>query len=204
MMMNKYTGIPTWFLLLLICLPLHLSAEQQTGQPSSQQLPVSIQQKLDKAGIPASTVGIYVHEIGALQPILALNADAAMNPASVMKLVTTYAGLEILGPAYAWQTVISAKGKIIEGVLHGDLVIKGYGDPKLDLEHFWLLIHRLRQTGLERITGNLILDHSYYDIPQGDPGAFDGQPYRTYNILPEALRRTWPWPWQPPRTGTCT
>ena len=187
MMMNKYSGILTWFLLLLICLPLHLSAEQQTGQPSSQQLPVSIQQKLDKAGIPASTVGIYVHEIGALQPILALNADAAMNPASVMKLVTTYAGLEILGPAYAWQTVISAKGKIIEGVLHGDLVIKGYGDPKLDLEHFWLLIHRLRQTGLERITGNLILDHSYYDIPQGDPGAFDGQPYRTYNILPEAL-----------------
>jgi D-alanyl-D-alanine carboxypeptidase/D-alanyl-D-alanine-endopeptidase (penicillin-binding protein 4) len=74
-----------------------------------------------------------------------------------------------------------------DGVLHGDLIIKGYGDPKLDLENFWLLIHRLRQTGLHEIKGNLILDHSHYDIPADDPGEFDGQPYRTYNVLPEAL-----------------
>ena len=104
-----------------------------------------------------------------------------------MKLVTTYAGLEILGPAYTWQTVLYAHGKIVDGVLNGDLVIKGYGDPKLDLENFWLLIHRLRHTGLHEITGNLILDHTHYDIPHDDPGAFDGQPYRTYNVLPEAL-----------------
>ncbi|SES70951.1 D-alanyl-D-alanine carboxypeptidase / D-alanyl-D-alanine-endopeptidase (penicillin-binding protein 4) [Nitrosomonas marina] len=179
-------GILTGFLL-LVCMPLSLVAEQKADSAAIDQLPATIQQKLDKAGIPLSAVGIYVHKIGAPHPVLALNADAAMNPASVMKLMTTYAGLEILGPAYAWQTVLSAHGKISDGTLHGDLVIKGYGDPKLDLEHFWLLIHRLRQTGLAQITGNLILDHSYYDIPQSDPGAFDGEPYRTYNILPEAL-----------------
>ena len=154
---------------------------------AADQLPPLVKQKLTQAGIPESAVGIYVHAIGAPQPEIAFNADAGMNPASVMKLVTTYAGLEILGPAYSWQTILYAHGKIIDGVLHGDLVIKGYGDPKLDLENFWLLIHRLRQTGLHEISGDLILDHTYYDIPKDDPGAFDGQPYRTYNIIPEAL-----------------
>jgi serine-type D-Ala-D-Ala carboxypeptidase/endopeptidase (penicillin-binding protein 4) len=150
-------------------------------------LPAQVQHALKTAGIPESAIGVYVHEIGASQPVLAVNADVALNPASVMKLVTTFAGLELLGPAYTWQTVVYANGKLTSGVLNGDLVIKGYGDPKLDLENFWSLIYRLRQTGLSKITGDLILDHSHYDIPREDPGAFDGQPYRTYNILPEAL-----------------
>ncbi|WP_394809025.1 D-alanyl-D-alanine carboxypeptidase/D-alanyl-D-alanine-endopeptidase [Nitrosomonas sp.] len=153
----------------------------------SNELPLAVKQKLLQAAIPESAIGVYVHEIGANQSIVAANADAAMNPASVMKLLTTYAGLELLGPAYTWPTILYANGKITDGVLHGDLIIKGYGDPKLDLENFWLLIHRLRQTGLHEIKGNLVLDHTHYDIPNDDPGEFDGQPYRTYNILPEAL-----------------
>jgi len=153
----------------------------------SNELPLTVKQKLLQATIPESAIGVYVQEIGANQPLIAVNADSAMNPASVMKLLTTYAGLELLGPAYTWPTMLYANGKIIDGVLHGDLIIKGYGDPKLDLENFWLLIHRLRQTGLHEIKGNLILDHTHYAIPNDDPGEFDGQPYRTYNILPEAL-----------------
>lgn len=153
----------------------------------SNELPLTVKQKLLQAAIPESAIGVYVQEIGANQPIVAVNADAAMNPASVMKLLTTYAGLELLGPAYTWPTMLYANGKITDGVLDGDLIIKGYGDPKLDLENFWLLIHRLRQTGLHEIKGNLVLDHSHYEIPNDDPGEFDGQPYRTYNILPEAL-----------------
>ena len=153
----------------------------------SNNLPSQVQQALRNAEVSDSGVSIYVHEIGGAEPILAVNAEAPMNPASVMKLVTTFAGLEILGPAYTWKTEVYANGQLTEGVLHGDLVIKGYGDPKLNLENFWLLAHRLRKTGLYKITGDLILDHSHYDIPVNDPGVFDGQPYRTYNILPEAL-----------------
>lgn len=151
------------------------------------ELPFVIKQKLHQLAIPETALGVYVQEIGASEPAVAVNADAAMNPASVMKLLTTYAGLELLGPAYTWPTMLYANGKMTDGVLHGDLVIKGYGDPKLDLENFWLLVHRLRQIGLYEIKGNLILDPTYYDIPNDDPGEFDGQPYRTYNILPEAL-----------------
>ncbi|MDO9311726.1 MAG: D-alanyl-D-alanine carboxypeptidase/D-alanyl-D-alanine-endopeptidase [Nitrosomonas sp.] len=172
-----------------ICLYLSLLILQIALPASafSNELPLAVKQKLLQAAIPESAIGVYVHEIGANQSIVAANADAAMNPASVMKLLTTYAGLELLGPAYTWPTMLYANGKITDGVLHGDMIIKGYGDPKLDLENFWLLIHRLRQTGLHEIQGNLILDYSHYAIPSEDPGEFDGQPYRTYNILPEAL-----------------
>ena len=177
-----------WIISMISVTGLILStAATATTATAAQALPEPVQRQLNQVGIPEHAVGIYAHEIGTEQPFLVLNPDAAMNPASVMKLVTTYAGLEILGPAYTWQTVLYAHGKIVDGVLNGDLVIKGYGDPKLDLENFWLLIHRLRHTGLHEITGNLILDHTHYDIPQDDPGAFDGQPYRTYNVLPEAL-----------------
>lgn len=151
------------------------------------ELPHSVQQMFKQAGVPQSAISIYVSEVGAKKPIVSVNADVAMNPASVMKLVTTYAGLEILGPAFSWQTILYANGKISDGVLHGDLIIKGFGDPKLNLENFWLLTHRLRKTGLKVIAGNLVLDQTHYDVPNDDPGGFDGERYRTYNIIPEAL-----------------
>lgn len=65
-----------------------------------------------------------------------------MNPASVIKLVTTFAGLELLGPVFTWKTEVYANGVLKEGRLQGDLIIKGYGDPRLDLESFWLLTRR--------------------------------------------------------------
>lgn len=150
-------------------------------------LPLSVSQALKQAGIPKSAVGIYIHEIGAPKPLLAINADIAMNPASVMKLVTTFAGLELLGPAYTWKTELYASGILNGDTLQGDLIIRGYGDPRLNLENFWLLTRRLRQTGLREIAGDLVLDNSYFDAPIGDPAAFDGKPYRAYNIFPEAL-----------------
>ncbi|MDH5480752.1 MAG: D-alanyl-D-alanine carboxypeptidase, partial [Nitrosomonas sp.] len=74
------------------------------------ELPHSVQQMFKQAGVPQSAISIYVSEVGAKKPIVSVNADVAMNPASVMKLVTTYAGLEILGPAFSWQTILYANG----------------------------------------------------------------------------------------------
>lgn len=153
----------------------------------SQNLPISVNRALKQAGIHPSAVGIYVHEIGLAKPLLAINADTAMNPASVMKLVTTFAGLELLGPAYTWKTELFANGILNGGTLQGDLIIRGYGDPRLNLENFWLLTRRLRQTSLWEITGDLVLDNSYFDTLNLDQAAFDGKPYRAYNIIPEAL-----------------
>lgn len=153
----------------------------------SQNFPAPIRQALKQAGIPESATSIYVHEIGTSQPLIAFNSDKPMNPASVMKLVTTFAGLELLGPAYTWKTELYANGVLKGDKLQGDLVIKGYGDPRLNLENFWLLTRRLRQTGLREITGDLLLDSSYFDVPIRDPAAFDNKPYRAYNTAPEAL-----------------
>jgi D-alanyl-D-alanine carboxypeptidase/D-alanyl-D-alanine-endopeptidase (penicillin-binding protein 4) len=104
-----------------------------------------------------------------------------------MKLVTTYAALELLGPAYRWKTEAYAAAPTREGVLEGDLLLKGYGDPKLDLEAFWTLLRALRGKGLREIRGDLLLDRSHFERTPGDPGRFDGDAFRPYNVLPDAL-----------------
>lgn len=150
-------------------------------------MPPAVARALADAQIPASAVALVVQEVGAKKPRLALNADGAMNPASVMKLVTTYVGLEALGPAHTWATTAHASGKLENGVLAGDLHIKGSGDPKLTLEQFWLLLRELRARGLRHIRGDLVLDRSLFASTFRDPGAFDGEPYAAYNVGPDAL-----------------
>jgi D-alanyl-D-alanine carboxypeptidase/D-alanyl-D-alanine-endopeptidase (penicillin-binding protein 4) len=150
-------------------------------------LPREVRHALEQAGIPASSVGVYVQDVTANKPLIAHHADLPMSPASTMKLVTTYAGLELLGPAYAWKTEVLAGGPVAGEVLGGDLIIKGYGDPALTLENFWNLLRDVRKLGIREIRGNLLLDNSYFQLAAGDPGAFDNEPYRPYNVLPEAL-----------------
>ena len=159
----------------------------QTIPVFSQNLPEAVSQALNQNGISESAASIYIHEVNTTLPVISYNSDKPMNPASVMKLVTTFAGLELLGPAFSWKTEIYANGVLKEGKLQGDLIIKGYGDPRLNLENFWLLTRRLYQTGLREITGDLILDNSYFDVLIGNPAAFDNKPYRAYNTFPEAL-----------------
>ena len=118
-----------------------------------------------------------MQEVGAPRPELAINAAAPMNPASMMKLVTTYAALELLGPAYRWKTEAYADGDA--------LVLKGYGDPKLNLESFWMLLRALRGRGLRDIQGDIVLDRSYF-APQPE-ARFDDDTYRPYNVAPDAL-----------------
>ncbi|HEX6828681.1 MAG TPA: D-alanyl-D-alanine carboxypeptidase, partial [Burkholderiales bacterium] len=153
----------------------------------AEKLPPAVAQALKLAGIPESAAGIWVQETGAARPELALNADQPMNPASVMKLLTTYAALDLLGPGYTWKTEVYGAGPLNGDALEGDLVIKGYGDPKLNLENFWLLTRRLRLAGLREVRGDLVLDASHFNVPNGDPGGFDNRPFRAYNVPPEAL-----------------
>jgi D-alanyl-D-alanine carboxypeptidase/D-alanyl-D-alanine-endopeptidase (penicillin-binding protein 4) len=169
--------VPLLLLLLIAALP---AWAQST-------LPASVNQALAAAKIPAGNVAVVVQEVGVHQEILRANAAAPLNPASVMKLVTTYAALEQVGPAYRWRTEAYLAGTVQDGVLDGDLVLKGGGDPKLDLESFWRLVRALRGKGLREIRGSLVLDRSRYALAEGDAGRFDGDPFRPYNVLPDAL-----------------
>ena len=143
----------------------------------AQNLPRPALQALRAAGIPSANVGVWVQDVDAPRPSLALHAGATMHPASVMKLVTTYAALELLGPAYQWKTEAYVDGD--------DLVLRGYGDPKLNYESFWMLLRRLRDRGLRDLHGDVVLDRSYFGPAQY--GAFDSEVFRPYNVTPDAL-----------------
>jgi D-alanyl-D-alanine carboxypeptidase/D-alanyl-D-alanine-endopeptidase (penicillin-binding protein 4) len=137
--------------------------------------------------IPLTAVSAYVQELGNVQPLFSQQPSKPMNPASTMKLLTTFAGLELLGPDYRWRTEVYAGGPITAGVLNGNLVLKGYGDPKITIEQFQELITRLRATGLSTIRGDLVLDRTFFAPAAHDPAAFDGEPLKPYNVGPDAL-----------------
>jgi D-alanyl-D-alanine carboxypeptidase/D-alanyl-D-alanine-endopeptidase (penicillin-binding protein 4) len=150
-------------------------------------LPATIANAMRAARLPASSVGLFIQDVSATRPAVAANPDKPMNPASVMKLVTTYAGLELLGPSFIWKTGFFETGVRRGDVLEGDLVMRGSGDPKLSQEQLWLGLKAVRARGIREIRGNLILDHSAFDVNGYDAAKFDGDPMRAYNAGPDAL-----------------
>ncbi|HQT01419.1 MAG: D-alanyl-D-alanine carboxypeptidase/D-alanyl-D-alanine-endopeptidase [Hydrogenophilales bacterium 16-64-46] len=150
-------------------------------------LPPAFVAALQRANIPLDHVAVVVQPLDAATPWLAHQADAAMNPASVMKLVTSFAALAQLGPAFTWTTEIDATGPLENGRLDGDLVVRGQGDPSLTLERLWLMQRALRAQGVRQVSGGLVLDSRYFDLPETDPGAFDDEPFAPYNAPAGAL-----------------
>jgi D-alanyl-D-alanine carboxypeptidase/D-alanyl-D-alanine-endopeptidase (penicillin-binding protein 4) len=151
-------------------------------------LPAEVRAALARARVPPEAVAVAVQPVDARRPRLAWQDDLAVNPASVMKLATTFAGLELLGPAWTWKTPVWLDGPVdAAGVLDGNLVIQGSGDPKLVLERVWLLLRKVQQLGVREIRGDIVLDRSAFDVPATDPGEFDGEPLRAYNVQPDAL-----------------
>ena len=155
--------------------------------PASAKLPREIGRAFLDAGIPLNHVGIVVQETTKLQPLFAYDPNRPRNPASVMKLVTTFAALELLGPDYRWKTEAYLGGPLAGGELHGDLILKGYGDPKITVEQWQSFIGELRAKGLDAVDGDLALDRSRFALPPHDPAAFDHEPLKPYNVGPDAL-----------------
>lgn len=138
-------------------------------------------------GIPARNVSIYVRDASSNEVILSVNEDQPRSPASVIKVLTTYAALDSLGPSYTWKTRAYVNGRLANGVLNGDLIVVGGGDPYMTAERWWRFVQDLREQGLAKITGDFVIDHSYFAASEGSRGDFDAQPFRTYNVLPDAL-----------------
>ena len=150
-------------------------------------LPAPVLRALNSAGIPPDHVGVVVQAVDSGSALIRHNALQAMNPASAMKLLTTYAALEQLGPAHTWKTDAYSDTPDSNGRIAGNLYLRGSGDPRLALEQFWLLLRQLRQSGLREIGGDLVLDRSAFKLPPHDPAEFDNQPLRPYNTGPDAL-----------------
>lgn len=150
-------------------------------------LPNYLQDALSKAQLPADSVAIIVQPVDGGSPLISHNPTKAMNPASVMKLVTTYAALEALTPAYRWKTEIYRNGPVNQGVLDGDLMIKGFGDPAFNITDFWRLLQLVQQQGIRQIKGDLMLDLSAYAPEVSQRPVLDEEPWRAYNANPSAL-----------------
>jgi D-alanyl-D-alanine carboxypeptidase/D-alanyl-D-alanine-endopeptidase (penicillin-binding protein 4) len=137
--------------------------------------------------LPAGAVSYTVLDAGSGQVILSHNADTPRSPASTIKILTTIASLDELGPGFTWQTRALVSGNLKNGVLDGDLVLQGGGDPYMTLERWWSFAHLLRAHGLRTIQGNIIVDNTRFAVSGENAGDFDRRPNRAYNVLPDAL-----------------
>jgi D-alanyl-D-alanine carboxypeptidase/D-alanyl-D-alanine-endopeptidase (penicillin-binding protein 4) len=167
-----------WVILVLFT-PVPAAAEAE--------LPPELAAAIKDADFSSDGIGLFIQGVDNEKPLVALHADLFLNPASVIKLVTTAAALDMLGQGYRWSTEVMYTGNIEGHTLNGDLYIRGNGDPYLTPERFWRLLNRIYIVGIHRITGDVLIDNSYFEPGKVDYAAFDQQPYRTYNVGPNAV-----------------
>jgi D-alanyl-D-alanine carboxypeptidase/D-alanyl-D-alanine-endopeptidase (penicillin-binding protein 4) len=154
---------------------------------ASPDLPAGVRNVLNVRNLPDNSLSIYVEGLESGELILAWNEAQPRNPASVAKLLTTLVALDTLGPSYRWKTEVYLQGDVVSGKLDGDMLLKGYGDPFLVTERVWQMLRQIRQSGIQHIGGDLVLDDSYFSLDASDPAEFDGEPLRPYNVQPNAL-----------------
>ncbi len=147
-------------------------------------LPSSISKLLRRARVPKNGIGIYIHDVTQRTPLLVVNGNLPFNPASAVKALTTFVAMDRLGPNFKWRTALWYKGRIRNGRLKGDLILKGGGDPSLTTERLWKLLHGAKARGLRDISGNFIIDATYFDNRPPPRSAFDGNIYSPYNAPP--------------------
>jgi D-alanyl-D-alanine carboxypeptidase/D-alanyl-D-alanine-endopeptidase (penicillin-binding protein 4) len=149
--------------------------------------PTEVSHTIATARLSPGAVSYLVVEANSGRTVLSLNPATPRSPASTIKTLTTFASLDLLGPSYTWHTKALARGKLADGVLEGDLILQGGGDPYMTLERWWNFARALRDLGLKSVHGDIVIDESAFALPKEDPGAFDGRPDRVYNVVPDAL-----------------
>ena len=151
-------------------------------------LPPSVKKALQANKLTDKALSLVLIPLQGQGRTTVVNADVSVNPASTMKLVTTYAALDLLGPTHQWKTEIRGDGPLRDGTLHGNLYLKGGGDPKLNMEKLWLLLRDLRANGVRNITGDLVLDRSHFGHPSlpefDDDGGDRNKPFL---VTPDSL-----------------
>ena len=150
-------------------------------------IPVSVTEVMAVQHLPPSAVSFVIVEPDSDRVVMTLNPDTQRSPASTIKTLTTFAALDMLGPVFTWQTRGWIRGVLSDGVLDGDLILQGGGDPYMTLERWWSFVRGLRAAGLKSIRGDVVIDNTAFSLPPEDPADFDGRPNRSYNVLPDAL-----------------
>lgn len=107
-------------------------------------------------------------------------ADQPFIPASTAKLLSAAAALEVLGHEYRFQTEVRVTGALVDGVLTGDLILVGGGDPLLDANALMVLAAKLRKAGISRVSGRFLFDVSALpEVPNIDAAQPKAAGYNT-------------------------
>ncbi|MFK8029041.1 MAG: D-alanyl-D-alanine carboxypeptidase/D-alanyl-D-alanine-endopeptidase [Gammaproteobacteria bacterium] len=184
-MRNQIALLKCTLLVVLYAVTGAVALAQAPAKPVST-IPAELNKHLEKLGIPLDSVSLSVQKLGAEESLVNVHSSVPRNPASVMKMLTTYAALAKLGPGYQWETELRRTGLAEGGVLRGDLIIVGRGNPMFLQQDLWSMVNHLDARGIRSIAGDLIIDSSYFDLPDHDSSAFDGKGYRPYNAGPDA------------------
>jgi D-alanyl-D-alanine carboxypeptidase/D-alanyl-D-alanine-endopeptidase (penicillin-binding protein 4) len=173
---------------LFIATLLACAANANAGLPEpAANLPEQVSSLLLAANIPQEAIGVIV--LRGDQTLLAHRADVSMQPASTMKLVTSIVALEQLSPAFRARTELRTSADLIDGVLMGDLILRGGADPDFDDGALRRMLQTLRNQGIRKINGDLILDRQLFQPARLDLELppFDESPESRYNVIPDAL-----------------
>lgn len=147
-----------------------------------------IEEIIENSGISKENISISIKETGKSgKRIFDINEDTMRVPASVIKVPTTLAALLELGESFRWKTEFYVDGSIDNGVLNGNLVIKGGGDPDLNTEDIENIVSKLKLAGMRSIRGNIIIDRNYFEPSEKKSAFFDENPYSPYNAMPDAM-----------------
>jgi len=150
-------------------------------------LPQKIQTFIDASTIQSKDISIYIKEVDKSLPLVSHNAMVTRTPASVIKVLTTYASLLKLGFDYKIPTKFYTTGTIDRGILSGDLIVKGFGDPTLKTKDLITIVQKIKEKGIRIIKGHIVIDRSYFRVGTKDSSGFDENKYSAYNAMPDAM-----------------
>jgi len=190
---STHTRWHLWGLLMVACGAASAQASSSAGRGGPGDLPAGVLKTLRQAQVPPSALSVLVapvpadtSTVQAAEPRLSHHPHNSVNPASVMKLFTTYAALSLLGPDHTWRNRVYTDGPVRDGVLHGNLIVRGSGDPKLVMERLQALLAQVQAAGVREVRGDMVLDRSVFDVRErSEP--FDDEPLRPYNVGPDGL-----------------
>ncbi|MEH7254258.1 D-alanyl-D-alanine carboxypeptidase/D-alanyl-D-alanine-endopeptidase [Neobacillus niacini] len=127
-------------------------------------LPQQLNQLLNEEhDLQGAIAGVSIRNAANGEVVYDHMGDIRLRPASNMKLLTAAAALSVLGEDYTFKTELLTEGEVNKKTLQGDLYLKGKGDPTLLKEDFDHMATELKTLGIQKITGHLIGDDSWYD-----------------------------------------
>ena len=150
-------------------------------------IPYDLKEQLKAYPINRANYSIHIQEVDSHVPTVSWNSHTKRTPASVVKILTTYAGVLALGYDYRWETKFFHTGYIQNGVLKGDIYVKASGDPSLSTKHIARIVEQIKSRGVRNILGNIIIDRTIFSVQSKSNSGFDRNTYSPYNAMPDAM-----------------